>query len=148
MHACTVSASYDQIFIQVKMVISIVFLPAVIDTSSCYLISLNAFFYLETCYPYLPSAIHLWISLCSSISKRVAFSRVICRAIYRILPEHQAWCCCCCCLDLSPLLTTPAVSVYLNLSLFSLLFLQLCSLSELPFTWWLPLTVFPAVFFT
>lgn len=43
-HAFTVSASYDKIFLQVKMVISVVFLPAVIDTSSCYLISVDFFF--------------------------------------------------------------------------------------------------------
>lgn len=54
--------------------------------------------------------------VCSSRSRRVAFSREIWRAIYRSLPEHHAWCCCCCsCLSL--LLTTPA-SDSLTLSIF------------------------------
>lgn len=64
-------------------------------------------------------------SVCSSISRRVAFSSEIWRAIYRALPEHWAWCCCCCSY-LSLLETTPAsVSVSLPLYLFPLLFLQL-----------------------
>ena len=62
----------------------------------------------------------LWICVCSSISIRVAFSREIWRAIYRSLPEHQAWCCCCCSY-LSRLLTTPAsVSLCLSIFIFSL----------------------------
>lgn len=62
-------------------------------------------------------------SVCSSTSRRVAFSREIWKAIYRSLPEHQAWCCCRCSY-LSLLLTTPAsVSLSLHLCLFPLLFL-------------------------
>lgn len=74
----------------------------------------NKMWYPFTCQPGIHICLCLWISVCSSISRRVAFSREIWRAIYRSLPEHQAWCCCCC-FYLSLLLTTPA-SVSLSLS--------------------------------
>lgn len=71
----------------------------VIDKGNYYLRSHNLFLFVSL----IAVSYCLWICVCSSISRRVAFSREIWRAIYRSLPEHQAWCCCCCFVSLSSL---------------------------------------------
>lgn len=84
-------------------------------------------------------------SLFAAASRRVAFSREIWRAIYRSLPEHQAWCCCCCFYLSLPLTTPASVSLCLSIFICSLSFypFHLGSLfSELPFSWHLSLPVF------
>lgn len=96
--------------------------------------------YLFICQPGIHICFCLWISVCSSISRRVAFSREIWRAIYRSLPEHQAWCCCCC-FYLSLLLTTPAsVSLALSPSL------HVPSSFPVLFVFWAPFLVMSSLF--
>ncbi len=103
-------------------------------------LDLNSF-----CQPGIHIFFCLWICVCSSISRRVAFSREIWRAIYRSLPEHQAWCCCCCSY-LSLLLTIPA-SVSVRLHLYLLTFVFFFSLfSDPTFSWCIPFLQFYSSF--